>query len=297
MKNKTKPSSDAMLTKAKLQGLPKKLLLGLCITMPLMAYGLPNDSRVPGGVAVIPLPPNQTEQEWQFNDQSVLTVRQDNKPIAVVGIPLSTKPGMHSLCVKGQKTCLSFKVFDKAFPEQRIKLKTNKHVNLSKEDLERHAREKSLSKKAFVQRSTLPPSLILEWPAEGPISSEFGLKRFYNDQPRNPHTGLDIAAPRGAPVTAPAPGKVVLVGDFFFNGKVVYVNHGDSLVSMFCHLDKISVKQGDQLQTGDPVGAVGSTGRATGPHLHWTLSLRNVRIDPTDWLRDTQPPAPDAAQR
>ena len=91
---------------------------------------------------------------------------------------------------------------------------------------------------------------------------------------------MEIAAPSGTAIKAPANGKVVLTGDFFFNGNVVYMDHGQGLISMFCHLNEINVKNGDLLNKGDVLGKVGATGRVTGPHLHWSVSLNNARIDP-----------------
>jgi biotin carboxyl carrier protein len=261
---------------------------------------LPTDSRVPGGLAILPLPQN-TQTPWHFQDKRVLTLNRQHKQWAIVALPLSIKPGLHKLCqldqpdLKSQASCVSFKVFPKKFQEQHIRLQSNRRVDLSQADLKRHQGEKKQSQQAFNHLSEQPPMTGFLWPAKGPISSEFGLKRFFNGKARSPHTGLDIAAPRGAEVQAPAAGKVLLTGDFFFNGKVIYLNHGDALVSMFCHLDSINVTQGDEVNAGDLLGKVGATGRATGPHLHWTLSLRNVRIDPRLWLKDTRAPISKAA--
>ena len=112
----------------------------------------------------------------------------------------------------------------------------------------------------------------------------FGLRRFFNGEERNPHSGLDFAAPSGAQIKAPAAGKVILIGDYFFNGKTVFVDHGQGLISMFCHLSAIDVKMGDELARGGDIGKVGATGRATGPHLHWNVSLNNVRVDPAIFI-------------
>ena len=101
--------------------------------------------------------------------------------------------------------------------------------------------------------------------------------------PKAPHLGLDIAGRTGEPVVAPADGRVALTGDFFFNGRTVILDHGQGLFSMLCHFNEIRVQQGDTVTAGTTVGTVGATGRATGPHLHWTVSLNDARIDPR-WL-------------
>jgi murein DD-endopeptidase MepM/ murein hydrolase activator NlpD len=123
-------------------------------------------------------------------------------------------------------------------------------------------------------------------PVTAPVSSPFGLRRFFNEQPRKPHSGLDLAAAEGTPISAPASGKITDTGDFFFNGNTVFIDHGQGLVTMYCHLSKIDVEPGQTVNTGDIIGAVGKTGRVTGAHLHWSVSLNNTRIDPTLFLDD-----------
>ena len=135
----------------------------------------------------------------------------------------------------------------------------------------------------------LPSNLVLDKPVNGPLSSKFGVRRFFNGEERNPHSGLDFAVPAGTPIKTPANGKVILVGNYFFNGNTVFVDHGQGFISMFCHMSKIDVKVGQQLARGTVVGKVGATGRATGPHMHWNVSLNDARVDPAIFIGAFQP--------
>ncbi|MGB5679062.1 MAG: M23 family metallopeptidase, partial [Gammaproteobacteria bacterium] len=123
------------------------------------------------------------------------------------------------------------------------------------------------------------------------ISSVFGLRRFFNEQERNPHTGLDIAAPEGTDIKTAADGIVIEAGDFFFSGNMVYVDHGQGLISLYAHLSRIDVKPGDSLRRGDILGAVGQTGRVTGAHLHFAVIANGVLVDPLYFLPKQQPTA------
>ena len=118
-----------------------------------------------------------------------------------------------------------------------------------------------------------------DWPITGRISGVFGSQRILNGNPRQPHFGIDIAAPRGTPVQAPASGLVTLVKDLYFSGWTVIINHGLGLNSSFLHLDHVTINTGDSVSRGDVIGTVGSTGRSTGPHLDWRLDWKGRRID------------------
>jgi len=119
-----------------------------------------------------------------------------------------------------------------------------------------------------------------DWPARGQISGVYGSQRILNGKPRQPHYGIDIAAPRGTPVRAPASGKVMLVKDLYFSGWTVVIAHGLGVNSSFLHLDKVDVKAGMMIKRGDLIGTIGATGRATGPHLDWRIDWQGRRIDP-----------------
>ena len=120
-----------------------------------------------------------------------------------------------------------------------------------------------------------------QWPVQGRISGRFGNQRVYNGTPKSPHSGMDIAAPKGTPVRAPADGVITFVApDLYLTGGTVLLDHGHGISSNFLHLSRIDVKVGDVVKQGDVIGAVGATGRATGPHLHWGMSWFDVRIDP-----------------
>ena len=118
------------------------------------------------------------------------------------------------------------------------------------------------------------------WPAIGPISGVYGSQRILNGEPRAPHYGVDIAAPRGTPVLAPADGIVTMVADLYFTGWTVILDHGFGLSSVLMHMDAALVHEGQRVKRGDPLGKLGATGRVTGPHVHWGMNLFRTRLDP-----------------
>ncbi|MDM5071594.1 M23 family metallopeptidase [Aeromonas bestiarum] len=245
---------------------------------------------VPGGVAVVPLGNAAQAPAARYQDKPVLVVREeDRRWIAIVGIPLKSQPGAHTLTVNDGRT-LGFTVGNKHYREQHIKLKNSRQVNPLAEDMTRINRELAEQTLAYQTFSPAQPSnLLFDKPVQGPLSSPFGLRRFFNGEERNPHSGLDFAVGAGTPIKAPAAGKVILIGNYFFNGNTVFVDHGQGLISMFCHMSKVDVTLGQSLPRGGIVGRVGATGRATGPHMHWNVSLNDARVDPTIFIGAFKP--------
>lgn len=246
----------------------------------------PQQSIVPGGIVMVPLPadlPADVSAYFGAHPVFVDTAATGARRL-IIGIPLSTEPGVARVLVKsskGQQT-LDFTIGSKSYPEQHITLPPgDRHINPGPDELARYAREAREQQavyQTFSENGTDWPDFVM--PTAGALTETFGLKRFFNGEARAPHLGMDIPAPEGQAVMAPARGVVVQTGDYFFNGRTVMIDHGHGLISMLCHLSKVTTKTGDKVRQGDVIGRVGHTGRATGPHLHWTVSLNNARIDP-----------------
>jgi murein DD-endopeptidase MepM/ murein hydrolase activator NlpD len=203
---------------------------------------------------------------------------------ALVGIALATPPGDAAINVAASGDAparrIPYRVAPKKYQEQRLTV-APRTVDLSPEDEARFERERAHQQTVMATFSaTTLEQLHMQVPVPGRRSSSFGLRRVFNGQPRNPHSGMDIAAPTGTAVRAPLPGRVIDVGDYFFNGGTVWLDHGAGLLSMYCHLSAMDVQVGDQLQAGDAFCKVGATGRVTGPHLHWGVMLNRTMVDP-----------------
>lgn len=255
------------------------LLLG---TLPAMtAVAAPDHAPWPGGIAVIDVGPAEAPRPIvEFDDRRVLVTRNGDRWLAAVGIPLDTVAGETSIRVNTARE-IAFDVRAHAYREQRLTVKNKKYVSPDEAQLERIGRERKIIDSALTNwRDVDVDGLALASPVDGPRSSSFGLRRFFNDQPRAPHKGMDIAASEGAVITAPGGGIVTATGDYFFNGKTVIIDHGQGFVTMYCHLSEIGVDEGQQLEAGEPVGAVGATGRVTGPHLHFGTYLNGTAVDP-----------------
>ena len=184
-----------------------------------------------------------------------------------------------------------FTVDNHIYAEQRLTIANKRKVNPSPEDMERIAAE---SERLKVVKNSRVDRLMTDnfiWPVAGPVSSPFGLRRFFNEQPRRPHGGIDIAAPEGTPIVAAADGVVLEAGDYFFNGNSVFIEHGLGLQTFYAHLSTIDVAAGERVSQGQVIGTVGATGRVTGPHLHWSVGLNATWIDPLLVMDTDGPPA------
>jgi murein DD-endopeptidase MepM/ murein hydrolase activator NlpD len=268
------------------------LLVFLCLASAAAqgAPGLPRESRVPGGLAIIELGAADSEPgPVVFNEHRVPVLRTDSGWVALVGIPLDIEPGPHAATVAKEPGAraqrLEFVVESKQYDEQRLQVPNQRHVDPSQDDLERIERERVRIDAALgAYTAERVPELLMTVPVAGQRSSSFGLRRFFNGQARNPHSGMDIASPAGTPILSPSPGRVTDAGDFFFNGNTVFVDHGRGVVTMYCHLSRIDVKVGEEVAAGTVLGNVGATGRVTGPHLHWGVAVNRALVDPALFL-------------
>nr|WP_172409649.1 peptidoglycan DD-metalloendopeptidase family protein [Halopseudomonas aestusnigri] len=272
---------------------PLAILLLTAFSLPALADGFITrllNKPVPGGVAVVVLPEQAEAPRATFQGKPLLTIREDGQRwIAIVGLGLDVPAGQQQIDLADGRQ-LAFNVGSREYTQQHITLKNRSQVNPDPAQLARIERELKEQTDAYAHFSPRQPSnLLFDRPVPGRQSSPFGVRRFFNGEERNPHSGLDFAAGTGTPIKAPAAGQVILVSDYFFNGKTVFVDHGQGLISMFCHLSAIDVAVGQEIPRGGVLGKVGSTGRATGPHLHWNVSLNGNRVDPTIFIGTYQP--------
>ena len=247
----------------------------------------PINSPYPGGVLSAEITNrkfNEKEEIVTEGLKSYICKYSSNNYKVFVPIPLDFKKTRIEI-KQGNNLLNSIEVLKKNYRESRITISNEEYVSPSKDLLPRIREEYELSQKA---KNTVSALKIKNWemtiPVQGLMSSEFGVRRFINNEPRNRHSGMDIAAPEGTEVITPLSGEVIISSNFFYKGNVIYVNHGAGLVSSYSHLSKLEVKKGDKIKTGDIIGLVGQTGRVTGPHLHWEIYLMGVPINPEVFL-------------
>lgn len=260
------------------------LILGCLTFYSATLAAFPRASLVPGGVAEIPLGAlTATPPVAQYEGRRVTVVPFQQQWVALVGIPLDAAAGAHSLQLQnGQQ--LPFNVGEKQYRTQRLTIQDQNKVDPDEESSKRIVQEKAIQQPLKTHYSGQTTDLNFIKPAPGYDSGRFGMRRILNGESRQPHSGMDIAAASGTPVKAAASGKVLYTGNFFFTGNVVYIDHGMGVITLYAHLSETDVKPGELVQQGSIVGKVGSTGRATGPHLHWSVYLNGEAVDPTLFL-------------
>jgi murein DD-endopeptidase MepM/ murein hydrolase activator NlpD len=262
------------------------LLAALLTTASLAA---PEHSPWPGGVGIVRIP-GDVRPSVTVDDRQALVLRANDEWIAVIGIPLEqAAPGTltATVSVPDQKPrSVAIELRPNTYDEQRLNV-DHKYVDPGQEALERIFAEREIIDAALNGwRETSLTDIGLQAPVGGRRSSSFGLRRFFNDQPRSPHKGMDIAANTGTPIEAPMSGVVTATGDYYFNGNTVIIDHGQGFISLYCHLSEIDVNEGDSVSIGTTIGKVGATGRVTGAHLHFATYLNGTAVDPALLLAD-----------
>lgn len=268
------------------------LALLLIFVLPAMASlpDIPKPQNTPGGVIIIEIADSESVQpEVRYKNKRVMVLQRRGKWLAVVGIPITAQPGPHLLKIKVAETRnwvdKPFVVKDKHYTEQHLVIRDQRKVDPSDEDMKIIRQDDSKIARAKSTWSDENLSTRLDIPVKGRRSSEFGLKRFYNGKPRKPHSGIDIAAPEGTQILAPADGVVIEADNFFFSGNCMFIDHGQGLITFYAHMSKMTIKKGQVVKRGQKIGEVGQTGRVTGPHLHWSVGLNQTWVDPDLFLQ------------
>jgi murein DD-endopeptidase MepM/ murein hydrolase activator NlpD len=256
------------------------------------ATTLPRSSQVPGGVAVLSIPALPEDQgsapTVSYDGKPVMVLKSADRWLAIVGIALSATPGSAAIAIQragsGTQQRLEFQIAPKQYAEQHLSV-APALVNLSEADLERSAREQTRLQDALASFDERPPATLqLRPPVDGVRSNSFGSRRFFNNEARNPHSGMDIPVPMGTPVRAAADGTVIDTGNYFFSGNAVLIDHGEGLITMYGHLSAIGVHAGQSVRAGAIIARSGATGRVTGPHLHFGVALNRAYVDPALFL-------------
>jgi murein DD-endopeptidase MepM/ murein hydrolase activator NlpD len=241
----------------------------------------------PGDIMTVSVKNTTGPVEGSFNGKHLYFNPAKNAFKSVVGIDLKTDPGTYplSLTVDGQSPTLDVVIAKKKYPVQKLKLPEDMVV-LSPENEARAEREqrKMAAIWPFDSLRVWQGSFINPLPGK-PLGTPFGVRRIINNIPKNPHSGVDITADEGDPVKAPNDGVVILVEDQFYSGNSIVLDHGQGIYTMFFHLSKIKVKYGQAVRKGDVIALVGSTGRATGAHLHWGVRVQGAKVDPLALIR------------
>lgn len=241
-----------------------------------------------GGIARVVLGTDTSAPLARVGERRALVTREGSPWIALVGVSLDAAPRsklrLEVERANGARTRFEIVVAAKKYAEEHLKV-PRAQVDLSAEDLARFHREQAHLAEVIGTFSGEPPATLrLLQPVPGQRSATFGLRRYFNGQARRPHSGMDIAAPAGTPVIAAAAGRVIDIGEYFFSGRTVILDHGEGMLSLYAHLSSVAAKAGEEVAAAAAIGEVGATGRVTGPHLHFSVYLNAVPVDPALFL-------------
>lgn len=264
------------------------LLIAAIVAVPALAHALPPHAPRPGGIAVLDLGVHEHAPRVRFDDRRVMTVERDGRWHAIVGLPLDQPVGTADVRVDGEAGPRRIEVRPHGYREQHLTVAPS-FVNPPPKTLERIAAERERIGGAITHFSDgAPEDLKLSPPVPGSRSDSFGSRRFFNDEPRSPHRGMDLSGNSGTPVHAALAGTVLEADNFYFTGNAVFLDHGQGLVTLYAHLDRIDVEPGARIESGQQVGTVGATGRVTGAHLHFATYLNGTPVDPALLLTNQQ---------
>jgi len=258
--------------------------------MVLLAFGNVNASQqlYSGDVVLVPLENTEIHLEFFYKNNLITTVRENNKSYLLFGIPYDSLIGVNSFVFYNQsyKKVIKINIEQKKFGSQNIKI--NKYNKKSQTLLDRIYSEKKEIIGAKKIKYNHYPDINFMIPVEGIVTGVYGTQRYYNGEKGNYHNGHDIAADTGTPIYSPSSGKVILTGEYYYNGKFAMINHGNSLISIFLHMNDIHVSEGSIVEKGEVIGTVGNTGLSTGPHLHWSVLLNNTYVDPLGLVNNSK---------
>ncbi len=178
---------------------------------------------------------------------------------------------------------IGIRVEPKRYRQEHLKV-SKKMVEFSKETLDRVLADQRAVKKAASGLKPVMWELPFIWPVDSRITSPFGLRRFFNNRPRSPHSGVDLKASEGQPVLSANYGVITLARQCYLSGNTLVVDHGGGVATIYAHLSRMDVREGQRVDKGQVIGLAGSTGRVTGPHLHWGVSILGVRVDPEAFM-------------
>jgi murein DD-endopeptidase MepM/ murein hydrolase activator NlpD len=271
------------------------LVVLMCLCMPFVVQAAaPGTPRIflkpanpgPGDIVIVTVKGGADPVEGTFGERRIHFYPSKDSFKAVLGIDLHTEPGKYtlSLSTKGKTLSRTVSVKKKHYPVQKLTLPKDM-VELSPEDEARVEREQKQVAALWPNETDRIWNGNFMNPRTGEISTRFGLRRIINGIAKNPHSGVDVAADEGQEVYAPNSGVAVLVDDHFFSGHSLILDHGKGIYTMFFHLSRILVAQGQQVNKGEVIALVGSTGRSTGAHLHWGVRMQGARVDPLELLK------------